>query len=250
VSGEVSYLRIKNFWEYQNADAWKKARKNKGGHKHPAWCKFHCARDQELDAEKPMTRLVFYELLRLSTIYENAILNDISKIAKAISMSPDATRQAIDRLLEVGWLSETKTPRRSREPSRKILHQIEIEKEIKPSRAMRQDVVWEALTEQMGEPVTKSERGRFNRAVKELKEIGAGPEEIAAKCKMYRLRWPNITLTPQALTSNWSILDPLKVLDVVPVEELVDLPWVTEEERQKNLERLATLMGGSELRTL
>lgn len=123
----MTYLRIKNFWSYQNADVWKKARANKSGHKHPAWCKLYVARDLELDALHPMVRLVFYELLRLATITGNVIPNDISTIAKAISTPRQEVVKAIPVLLKGAWLSETRSPRRSRE----ILHHKEIEKEKK-----------------------------------------------------------------------------------------------------------------------
>lgn len=123
----MSYLRIRNFWDYQNADAWTKARQNKGGHRHPAWCKLYVARDLELDAEKPIVRLVFYELLRLATVCGNVIPNDISRIANAISTPRQDVAQAIPRLLKGGWLLESATARRSREPSRKVRTQKQIE---------------------------------------------------------------------------------------------------------------------------
>ena len=154
----MNYLRVKNFWDYQNADAWKKAKANKGGHKHPAWCKFYVARDMELDREKPMVRLVFYELLRLATVCENAIPNDSQAIAKAISTPTQATTQAIERLLEMGWLSETRTRRSSRKPSRKILHQIEIREEKKYKSSSNGYVVPEHAREKLLKVLTDGDR--------------------------------------------------------------------------------------------
>lgn len=127
----MSYLRIRKFWDYQNADAWKKARENKGGHRHPAWCKLYVARDLELDRQKPVVRLVFYELLRLATVHDNVIPNDMSTIANAISIPRQQVSEAIEILLKGAWLSQTSTPRRSREPSRKIRDQIESREEKK-----------------------------------------------------------------------------------------------------------------------
>lgn len=40
------------------------------------------------------------------------------------------------------------------------------------------DEIWDTLTEHFGEPRTKSERGRRNKAVGELREAGATPDEI------------------------------------------------------------------------
>lgn len=115
----MTYLRVRSFWEYQNADVWKKAKANKGGHRHPAWCKLFVQSDLELQSQKPMVRLVFYELLKLATQYANVIPNESQAIAKAISVPPKETRQAVSVLLKGGWLEETKTARVSRAPSRK-----------------------------------------------------------------------------------------------------------------------------------
>lgn len=41
------------------------------------------------------------------------------------------------------------------------------------------DLIWDALTEHFGEVRTRDERGRRNKAVKQLKEAEATPEEIA-----------------------------------------------------------------------
>lgn len=123
----MTYLRIRNFWDYQNADVWKKAKANKKGHRHPPWCKLYVARDLEIDALPPITRLVFYELLRLATVTGNVIPNDISTIANAISIPRQEVAKAIPMLLKGAWLSETKTSRRSRE----FLDQKQIEKKKK-----------------------------------------------------------------------------------------------------------------------
>jgi len=40
------------------------------------------------------------------------------------------------------------------------------------------DPVWDTLTDLFGEPRTQSERGRRNRAVKELHDAGASEQEI------------------------------------------------------------------------
>ena len=47
-----------------------------------------------------------------------------------------------------------------------------------PERVTRVDVVWDALEAEFGPVRTKSERGRRNLAVKELREAGATTEEI------------------------------------------------------------------------
>lgn len=74
------------------------------------------------------------------------------------------------------------------------------------------DLTWEALLEVCGAGpgMTKSERGRYNKAVKELKEVGATPDQIRQRAQRYRNKWPNLTVTPTALTAHWSSLSPPK----------------------------------------
>ncbi len=52
--------------------------------------------------------------------------------------------------------------------------------------------------------LTKSARGQLNRAAKELREVGATPDEIRAKAKAYLRKYPNAAITPTALTKHWS----------------------------------------------
>jgi len=74
-----------------------------------------------------------------------------------------------------------------------------------PSRA--QDEVWDAVIGACGltdHSPTASERGAWNRAVKEMKAAGATPAEISRRARAYRKAWPGVSLTPQALARHWS----------------------------------------------
>jgi len=62
------------------------------------------------------------------------------------------------------------------------------------------------LTVELGKISTRSERGRRNAAVKELRDVGATPDEISARVREYRKRWPHLTLTETALVKHWSAL--------------------------------------------
>ena len=73
--------------------------------------------------------------------------------------------------------------------------------------------------------LTRTERGRLNRAVKELREIGVEPSEIPVRAAAYRKTFPDCVMTPQAITGNWSLLE----------QEMA---------RQANLDRLTGLIGG------
>ena len=52
--------------------------------------------------------------------------------------------------------------------------------------------------------LTASERGRCNKAVSQLRAIGASPEEIHRRAAFYRLHFPHAALTPTALVANWN----------------------------------------------
>jgi hypothetical protein len=79
------------------------------------------------------------------------------------------------------------------------------------SRKRQPDLLFEALAEACRIPIdrlTATQRGRLNKAVKELREIEATPDLIADAAKRYRTMYPDATLTPQALTGNWANLRP------------------------------------------
>ena len=55
-------------------------------------------------------------------------------------------------------------------------------------------------------PGSRSERGRWNRAVADLREADASPVEVLERVVEYRRRWPKIDLTPTGLAGNWGLL--------------------------------------------
>ncbi len=66
------------------------------------------------------------------------------------------------------------------------------------------DVLWDALVEAMGTPapITRSGRGAWNHALRELREVGATPELIHFAASNYRDRWTDVELTPTALVKH------------------------------------------------
>ncbi len=62
------------------------------------------------------------------------------------------------------------------------------------------DPIWDALTAAFGEVRTPSERGRRNRAVRELKEAKATPEEIEIAVAFCR---KNFTSYTEMAVCNW-----------------------------------------------
>lgn len=75
---------------------------------------------------------------------------------------------------------------------------------LKPTRPP--DPIWDALAKEVGivGPLTKNRRGSMNNAVKQLKEVGATPEEIALKAARYRKHYDKCVLTENALLNRWN----------------------------------------------
>jgi hypothetical protein len=72
------------------------------------------------------------------------------------------------------------------------------------------DEIWDAVMSACGvnpQTINSQERGRHNRAVKALKESGATAEQIYARAASYKVKFPNVAMTPIALASHWSELD-------------------------------------------
>jgi hypothetical protein len=76
------------------------------------------------------------------------------------------------------------------------------------------DAIFEAICEACGldwQNLTKDERGRANAATKQLRDLygeaeGAVPMMIWERATAYKQVYPEMPLTPQALTGNWSTI--------------------------------------------
>ncbi|MBX6391150.1 MAG: helix-turn-helix domain-containing protein [Frankia sp.] len=77
-------------------------------------------------------------------------------------------------------------------------------------RSRQRDPLFEAVVEVCygtdHQAITRTERSRVNRALKELREVGATPEDVYARAAEYRARSPDYPLTPQTLTKLWTDL--------------------------------------------
>lgn len=61
------------------------------------------------------------------------------------------------------------------------------------SKEIPRDPIWDALDEEFGEVRTKSERGRRNQAVRELRDAEVTPEEIKIAVDFCRRNFTNFT---------------------------------------------------------
>jgi hypothetical protein len=71
------------------------------------------------------------------------------------------------------------------------------------------DPVWDGLTEWLSrEPETRSERGAWNKAAKEMREIGVTDSaSVVARGKAYERKYPGVVPTPNGLVKHWSELN-------------------------------------------
>lgn len=106
-----------------------------------------------------------------------------------------------------GTIKETSIPKghtgdagASRQPAREVAQQTP-NQNGKPV----QHRIFDGLVAVLGEPPASgtSERGKWNRAVKELTKAGLREaEDVEALAGEYRARWPDIDMTPIALANN------------------------------------------------
>lgn len=76
------------------------------------------------------------------------------------------------------------------------------------AKAPRQrDAIWDAFADQCGPvPETKSGRGGWNQAARELRDIQADAGLIPSAVAEAKRRWPGITVTPQTVAKHWTSL--------------------------------------------
>lgn len=67
--------------------------------------------------------------------------------------------------------------------------------------------LWDALEAEMGPAETRTAQSLRGMAVRDLKEVGATPEEIQKRCKVYRRKYKGLDLTETALLKHWSRLN-------------------------------------------
>lgn len=55
------------------------------------------------------------------------------------------------------------------------------------------------------ESLTDSSRGAYNRALKDIRSVGAEPCDVYERAGNYRMHFPHATLTPPALAKHWAL---------------------------------------------
>ena len=93
-----------------------------------------------------------------------------------------------------------------REPETKAL--VVVQKKVTRPPDLLWDALAVALGDTPGERVTETQRGVRNRALKELREVGATPEQLRERAMEYRRQWPDVTLTAMGLVKHWAQMAP------------------------------------------
>lgn len=81
----------------------------------------------------------------------------------------------------------------------------------KPARQRTPDKMFEALAEACGidwHNLTESGRGQLVGALKQIRAVGAIPDDIRRRAEVFNQRFQNATLTPTALAKHWASLAP------------------------------------------
>lgn len=80
-----------------------------------------------------------------------------------------------------------------------------------PPAARKRNDVWDAVMEVCGintSDITDSVRRGYGRCVSEITKVGATADDVYVRADVYRVRWPNASLTPFALAKQWAACAP------------------------------------------
>lgn len=157
----------------------------------------------------------FVDALRISGFLDDQThLNDWDEYAGSVlaQRARDAERKRIARAEDVRTTSAGR-PRMStvdkKREEKKRTHLSRGSSRAENGHPKDPDPIWDGLSEWLHrQPETRSERGAWNKAAKELREIGVcEPSDVVAHGLAYQRKYPNITPTPNGLVKHWSELN-------------------------------------------
>lgn len=138
--------------------------------------------------------------------------DDSGKAIQGMDFSETQRRETLQDPAETLQSSAETLQPVAAEPSRpvKTRHREPSHTAAAPSAPRARDPLFEAVVEVCygtdHQSITRTERSRVNRALRELREVGATPEDVYARAVEYRARSPDYPLTPQTLTKMWTDL--------------------------------------------
>lgn len=83
------------------------------------------------------------------------------------------------------------------------------ERAVRTNQERKPDQLFDAVCKVCGhdpQRLTSAERGKINRALKDLRAVNATPDQIRVAASRWKQIYPNATLTPTAIASHWSRL--------------------------------------------
>lgn len=108
-----------------------------------------------------------------------------------------------------------KSDGRKTRPDRKT-ERTKTEKEPPASSRRERDLLFETIVDVTGQDarrLTPSERGRINKALKDLRAVDATPEQIRKAASRWTTTYPNARLTATAIAANWTTICPPLEID-------------------------------------
>ena len=73
-------------------------------------------------------------------------------------------------------------------------------------KAREPDPIWDEVAAQwFGGDVARPSASRVGAVVRDLKDLGATPDEIRARIARHKTKWPTVTCSPESLVKNWAL---------------------------------------------
>lgn len=196
------FIRIVNYEDYQHYKD-----------RNPPWVKQHKRfwNNSSISCERTSTRLLALFLISYASEFENALIPcNFREISRRANLNTAQVRTGVEALCQIGFLSLfASTTLASGKHSAKPLVTEEQSKEAKASlkKPRKRDELWDTLTVVLGfTPTNDAERGRWNKALKLLRQSGATPAQMHTRSAAFRRQYPKATLTATALASHWGAL--------------------------------------------
>lgn len=160
------------------------------------------------------------------------------RIAEEAGIAVSTAEKALRRLVDAGWITKVpvnspdgtqgwnryiihvtrgvvsqyeggRTERRDPSPPGTTPNQTPQSDPISDGAARKRprNELWDALEAEMGPAETRTAQSLRGKAVRDLKEVGATPADVHARCAAYRRKYRDLDLTETALLKHWSRLN-------------------------------------------
>ena len=180
-----------------------------------------------IDCDIPAQAKVLYCVLqRYADKKTGECFPSISTLAKRMRVSDSTVKRQIKILIDIKALSKVaRYDKETGEQTSNLYTVIQVPpfiNDLPPSSSttykpkssnQSQDIakqIYAELTRAIGrKPVTKHDRGGWNKVVKDLKEANVDPRDIEAVVEAYRIYFKGMFITPHAISKHWGLLKQL-----------------------------------------